>query len=828
MESRRNPKPSPNFRPPFNPLNMSLKRPSIILFAFVASLFASLAAASDSEPFQELKIEAAQQLATDLSRAYIVKLDERYLKISESDGSISAFDAEQQTWTPTGAQTTALSHQAVATDGSSVYLAGGQDTQGIATDEVTKLNWTEDGTLAVTNAPKLPVPMSQPSALVTGGKLYVAGGSRAGETEFISLDIAIPGNEWQSLPSLPGTARTGGKLVKAIESIYYIGGYDAAGERLPVAYYHPLYGWREKATPPAWAASTSLVSIGDSHSLILINSDSEIPALYLYHAIGDTWVKVAERPELQGLSAQLIGTNNEMAIISKKSASTLSFADPVTNYGWWDHAAVAGYFAIMIYVGFYFTKQSKTSNSFFRGSNNIPWWATGMSLFATGASALSLLSMPGKSYSTNWTFFGISVFSVICLPLSMYLLAPLVRKLNFATAFEYLEHRFGITVRMFGSAIFVMQQILGRMGPVMLLPAIAMNAITGIDVKTCIIAMGVVTTLYTFLGGLAAVIWTDTIQGFVMIAAVLGCLVLVYIKIDMPASEMLSVLSADDKLHTFNWSANFTQDNVMTMFFGILAITLFGISDQNYVQRVQCTPSLGDAKKAIATQMAVAVPINVLLFGLGTALFLFYRSHPADLNPVMKTDGIFPFFAAQQLPPGVSGLVVAALLAATMSTISSAICSVSNLGVDDFYRRFRKGTTDREAVIMGRILTVVVGALGIAAALFLADFKTPSIWDLANRLISFITSATLGIFALGLFSKKANEIGVIVGIIAGIASTWYLKTYTPLSYWFYPFTGSGVTYVVGVLVSMAFGGNRKAIGGLTVYTLRSRKGGLDD
>ncbi|MDQ8184025.1 sodium/solute symporter [Pelagicoccus sp. SDUM812002] len=796
------------------------------IFSFLAFATLLLGISRGEEAlFQELLVEPVEGFTADVSKAHIAKLGETPIAVSFSDGSISAYSQDNNNWTTATSLEGNLEGAAFAATENALYVIGGTGSRSVT---VSKLERIGMGDILTRALPPLPESLPNLTAIFTGGKLYVAGGATDQPTQFLALDIGIESTAWQRLPDLPAPGRSGGKLVKAIESIYYIGGYDSMGERLPIAYYHPLYGWREKGTPPAWSNNVSLASIGDSHSVILLNNESTAAEIYLYHAIGDSWVKVNELQGFDQAPVQLVGANNDMMAISENSAVKLSFEAPETNYGWWDHLAVAGYFAIMIYVGFYFTKASKTSNSFFRGSNNIPWWATGMSLFATGASALSLLAMPGKSYSTNWTFFGISVFSVICLPLSMYLLAPLVRKLNFATAFEYLEHRFGITVRMFGSAIFVMQQILGRMGPVMLLPAIAMNAITGIDVKTCIIAMGVVTTLYTFLGGLAAVIWTDTIQGFVMIAAVLGCLILVYIKIDMPANEMLSILDADDKLHTFNWSTNFTQDNVMTMFFGILAITLFGISDQNYVQRVQCTPTLRDAKKAIATQMAVAVPINLLLFGLGTALFLFYRTHPADLNPEMKTDGIFPFFAAQQLPPGVSGLVVAALLAATMSTISSAICSVSNLGVDDFYRRFRNGTTDREAVIMGRILTVVVGGLGIAAALFLADFKTPSIWDLANRLISFITSATLGIFALGLFSKKANEIGVIAGIIAGIASTYYLKTYTPLSYWFYPFTGSGVTYVVGVAVSLAFGGNRKGIDGLTVYTLNSRRGGLDD
>lgn len=799
--------------------------PRFTLLYLILALFAGVAnlSADSGTNKQVLVLNDLTELSWNPDDFLVGTIDKNVIAISKITGAISKTTlSDIASLQSTSQEIQVPSEDAILVPGGSalylVDLAPNKDST-----RVQGLTITSDGVPKVSRLTDLPAPLSSLSSLVTGNKLYLAGEARNNESLFRSLELSDVNNNWQSLPSLPVPAREGAKLVKAIESIYYIGGISESGTPDNTLYYHPLYGWRSKEAPPLWNESVSHAKVGDSHTLFLIGESSNRYSAYLYHAIGDTWINAASIPVEPSAIPSLIGSGNEIFLLSDSGAQQLSFADPETDYGWLDHVAVAGYFAIMIYVGFYFTKQSKTSKSFFRGSNNIPWWATGMSLFATGASALSLLSMPGKSYSTNWTFFGISIFSVISLPLSMYLLAPLVRKLNFATAFEYLEHRFGLSVRMFGSAIFVMQQILGRMGPVMLLPAIAMNAITGIDVKTCIIAMGVVTTLYTFLGGLAAVIWTDTIQGFVMIFAVLGCLILVYFKIDMPLGEMIGVLNEGEKLHTFNWSVNITQDNVMTMFFGIVAITLFGISDQNYVQRVQCTPTLKDAKKAIATQMAVAVPINLLLFGLGSALFLFYRANPGDLNPVMKTDGIFPFFAAQQLPAGVSGLVVAALLAATMSTISSAICSVSNLGVDDFYRRFNKSTSDRNAVIMGRILTLVVGGLGIAAALFLADFKSPSIWDLANRLITFITSATLGIFALGLFSRKANEIGVIAGIIAGMASTYYLKNYTAMSYWFYPLTGSIVTYSVGIAVSLVTGGNKKSINGLTLYTLNKAR-----
>ena len=244
------------------------------------------------------------------------------------------------------------------------------------------------------------------------------------------------------------------------------------------------------------------------------------------------------------------------------------------------------------------------------------------------------------------------------------------------------------------------------------------------NIMTAIIVMGVVTTVYTYLGGLEAVIWTDTIQGFVMVTTVVGCLILALLKLDIPFTEMWSQTQQYEKFHMFDFSTSIVGPTTFIFFIHTLFLTFGGISDQNFVQRVQSTPDLRQTKMAVATQMAVAVPINILLFSLGTVLWLFYRAHPDSLSPtIVNNDGVFPFFAAQQLPVGVSGIVVAALLAATMSTVSSSICAVSDLGTNDFYRRFKANATDHQCLVLGRILTAVVGLSGTIAAIVLAGIE---------------------------------------------------------------------------------------------------------
>jgi solute:Na+ symporter, SSS family len=289
-----------------------------------------------------------------------------------------------------------------------------------------------------------------------------------------------------------------------------------------------------------------------------------------------------------------------------------------------------------------------------------------MSLFATMASAISLMTMPGKSYSGNWEWYAISIFSAITLPISLFVLAPIIRKLNIRTSNEYLDMRFGTIARIIGSTIFVLFQMLGRMAPIMILPAIALNAITGVSIEVCILIMAAVSISYTFMGGLSAVIWTDTIQGFIMIGTIAACLVLAIMKVGMGPIEIFQIANDADKLRVFDWNWDITYPTAWLFFIGILFTTLNNIGDQNFVQRVQSTSSIKETQKAIGLQMSVAVLVNALLFAVGTVLFIYYRQQPEQLNPSMKADGIYPFFSAQHLPIGVAGLMVAALLAATL------------------------------------------------------------------------------------------------------------------------------------------------------------------
>ena len=494
-----------------------------------------------------------------------------------------------------------------------------------------------------------------------------------------------------------------------------------------------------------------------------------------------------------------------------------------TKYGWVDHGVVLLLIIALVAVGSYFSKKESSENDYFRAGNRIPWWAAGLSLFASGASAISLMAMPGKSFAENWIYFSISIFVVaIQLPLLLFAYIQIIRRLNVATANEYLERRFGLPVRMLGFLIYSLNQMLGRMAAILLLPSIALSAIFGLPMWMSILIMGVVATIYETMGGLEAVIWTDVLQAIVMLLAVSICCVFAYVKMDMPLPEATQIVSSMNKMQVFDFSTDWTSPVFLIILTNVFAIAVGLIGDQTFIQRMQCTADESESRKTILTQMAVVIPMNIILFGLGTLLFLFYKGHPDAISPAMKSDGIFPFFAAQNLPTGMAGFVVAALLAATMSTVSGAINSVANLGVEDVYRRFFPKATDRRCLILGRVLTISLGIFGTGAALMLAMSDLRSVWDLALKITGMILAPISGIFVLGIFTRRANSVGAWVGTVASIVANIAAQEYLHVHAMAFLTIGVFTCVLVGYIASL-FAPQSKDLNGLTVYTLLTKK-----
>lgn len=486
-----------------------------------------------------------------------------------------------------------------------------------------------------------------------------------------------------------------------------------------------------------------------------------------------------------------------------------------------DFAVIGFYLVSLVWVGLYFAKREKTTEDYFDGGRKVPWWAVGVSLFATGASAISFMGMPAKAYATNWIFLMGGFFQIALLPVAYYVIIPIIRRLNITTAYEYLERRFGYPARVYGSVIFIALQIFARMAVVLLLPAIALGAVTGLNIMLCVVIMGVLSTIYTLLGGIQAVIWTDVIQAFVMIGSILISIVIIGFNLDGTIGENIQLAASLGKFQAFDWSPTLMQNTAWAIIINSIFIQFGNLADQNYVQRIQAVESENAAKKVVTTQLLIAVPLNVVFFAMGTALFLYYRSNPVLLEPSLKTDTIFPLFVMQNLPVGVAGFVIAGVFAASMSSLDSSINSVSMVIVRDFYQRLSRTADDGKALKLGKLLTLVLGGFATVTAMIMSVSDVGSMWELFMTLSGVILSSVGGFFLLGIFTKRASLIPAFIGAAAGTAVVLLLTFKTGVSFFIYQGSGIMTTFIVGYLVSL-FVRNPLDVSGLTVHDLPRR------
>ena len=724
------------------------------------------------------------------------------------------YDVSTAKWIVLGGEKLLPHYGGAAVSSDKGLICVGGYAQDALTQQVTRYTLV-DGKLASVKLPDLPLPLVGVKADIVAGHLYAVGSEGA-----FSLDLLSDDAQWKTLPasvlagsSIDHAIGVAGKLFLFVRNF---GGEIATGNT--ILRYGTQMGFEVIDTFDHDLTSLHVASCGQGYVLFMPSND-DTKEILGYYSVTNKWVVIGELPSAShrfGIAYDGIAFD----LIGETDAFSANAVVQETKYGWLDHVVVAIFMFGMLFIGSYLAKREKDSATYFRGGKRIPWWASGLSLFATGASAISLMAMPGKAYAGNWFFMTVSFYCVMTwLPLSIFVFMPIARRLKVATANEYLELRFNIYLRIGGSIIWALLQMLGRMAALMLLPAIAISSITGFPMEWSIILMGVVTTFYVFFGGLEGVIWTDVFQAVVMIAAVVLCGVWAIFGLEMDVAQAWANIESAQKMHMFDWEISWVEPCALVMFLNIFITGLGQIGDQNYIQRVQCTATEKEAKKAVYMQMAVAVPLNGVLFLLGTVLYLYYMENPQLVSPAVKADGIFPLFAAQKLPMGLAGLVIAAILAATMSTLSSAINAVANLGVEDFYRRFKKDVTDHSCVVVGRWLTIGLGIFGTVFALILANTDLKSIWDLYMVILGMLVGPLSGVYILGIFTKRSTSIGVLLGALASLYTGYYVKEYTHLHFLSYPIFGMLACYGVGYFASIILPSKPKNIDGLTIYTL---------
>ena len=478
------------------------------------------------------------------------------------------------------------------------------------------------------------------------------------------------------------------------------------------------------------------------------------------------------------------------------------------------------YLALLVAMGAYFARRSNTLDDYFLGGGHIPWWAAGVSIFATMLSAITYLSIPATTYETDWTRFLLNMGIPLIAPVVILFYLPFFRRLRVTSAYEYLEQRFHVSIRLLGSLSFVLFQ-LGRMGIVLLLPALALSAVTNLDLYLCIALMGLLSTVYTVLGGMEAVIWTDAIQVVVLIGGALAALVIIASDLPGGFAQIVQDGVSHQKFNMVNPGVSLQTDSILVILIGMVFVNLLPYtSDQAVVQRYMTTSTESQARRAIWTGALLAVPASILFFFLGTALFVFYLNMPERLVALEKADQLFPWFIANEMPAGLAGLVIAGVFAAAMSSLDSSMHAISTAITTDFFQRFR---SDRDWLPFARKLTVFLGLLGTSSALVMASWDLGALWGAFLTLIGLFLGTLGGLFALGIFTGRATAAHAWIGAIASVLAVAYCTYATSLNGLLFGAIGAMVCVGVGWGSSLVWPRQQKDVSGLTVYSSHSNQ-----
>ncbi|MBT6451311.1 MAG: sodium:solute symporter [Verrucomicrobiales bacterium] len=431
------------------------------------------------------------------------------------------------------------------------------------------------------------------------------------------------------------------------------------------------------------------------------------------------------------------------------------------------------YLIAVVGLGAWFARRNRTSAHFMAASGSLPGWVVGLSIFGTFLSSNTFIGVPGKAYGGNWNAF---VFS-LTLPLAAWVavkyFVPFYRGSGEISAYQHLEKRFGPWARSYALACYLLTQ-LARVGAILFGVSMALHALTGWSLPAIIIGAGVAVTLYTLLGGIEAVIWTDVIQSLVLLAGAVVIAVLLITGHPNGASEALHGAAAANKFSLGSFATDFTQSTVwVILLFGFfINLNNFGI-DQNYVQRYHAARDDAAARRSVWLGALLYVPVSALFFLIGSLLFSYYEASPALLqelqaaHPEGYADQVLPHFIAHKLPVGMAGLLLAAICAAAMSSIDTSLNSSATVTLKDFFQRhLKRGESETDALKILRGATLFWGVLGTGVALAMMGQK--SLLDAWWKLSGIFAGGMLGLFLLGLIARKADNVAALTGVIIGV------------------------------------------------------------
>lgn len=433
-----------------------------------------------------------------------------------------------------------------------------------------------------------------------------------------------------------------------------------------------------------------------------------------------------------------------------------------------DTAILVIYGLIMVAMGVYFLRKTKTSEDFMVAGRGIPAWAAGIAVMSAYTSSISYIAVPGKAFDENWHPL---IFALTAIPVTWFVaeyVIPHYRKNKIISVYQYLEDKIGDWGRVYASFSFVLFMI-GRTAVILYLSSLLLTSFVDVDIRTLILIIGVLTIAYTLMGGMEAVIWTDVLQSIIMIGGLLFSAYLLTTKIFSEPDFLIQNALDANKFSLGDTSFSLNSRTVWVMIiYGVTENIRNLMADQNYTQKYSAVATEKKAKKSIWIAMLIYLPLTAIFLYIGSAMFAFYSGggHVLD-SSIVKGDEVFPFFIATELPVGLKGLIIAAILAASMSTVDSALNSSATVLFLDYYKKyFRPEASEKSNIGFLRITTIVWGFLGIAFALLLIDAE--SALDIWWQISGVFGGGILGLFLLALFNVKISRTQGIVSVIFSV------------------------------------------------------------
>jgi SSS family solute:Na+ symporter len=754
---------------------------------------------------------------------------------------------------------------ASVTWGGELICIGGDDAEQNHAD-VFALSFGPGG-LAERPLASLPEPLACSSATLVGDVVYVVGGQRGKDiasatAAVLRLDLGRSDAAWERLDDIPGGPRAFGFAATQHdgrgERVFAFGGRRAdADGPFGLAFLRDLWSldpstatWERRADAPVPLMAGAAAPMGQAHVVVLSYADGSVlrdvaaqgvdmrdfghpgfpRPLYSYHAITDAWGAFGELPD---------GTENQVTTtavawrdrvvlpsgeVRPRVRTPRVWAVEVVPRGGAfssvDYAVLAIYLLGMVGVGLWFARRNRDTNDYFRGGQSVPFWAAACSIYATMLSSLTYVGLPALVFATDWLLYPGMWMILLTAPIAIRIAMPFYRRIDATSAYEYFGRRFGPTVRSLSAGLFSLFHV-SRMGIVMALTALAMSAVIGVDPWVSVLVMGGLCLVYCTLGGIEAVIWTDTIQTVVLLGGAIACVGFVLAGVDGGLGGLWEAGETAGKFRMVD--ADFGLDSFAHLSIWVVVIGGLGqnlssyTADQAVVQRYVTTKDTASAARSIWMNGLMAITGSLLFFLLGTGLWAFYRQNPERLDPTIQNDQVFPAFLGAELPVGLTGLIVAGIFAAAQSTVSTSMNSTATVLVTDFFRP--RGLCRDEAgyLRLAKALTLSVGVLGTLAGFAFISPEIRSLMAEYFKVIGMFMGALGGLFLLGVTTRRAHGRGALVGLFGSVIVMVVVWQASSVDGYLYAALGIGVCWLLGYVASLVVKGEGADLAGLTLH-----------